>query len=317
MTAHIGMNKIRTFMAVASASALLASLGTVSVAAAATEATAPSTSAAAPVAIEGASERAGLQRPVIQVFSQYRSKNRTAVKVASIVPIEGAVKYRLERYDPSTGFWRFQGTCKRVCSKTYSNTELSDSEQFQMRAVDARGKMSLPSMPLTVIPQPWNRENKPGAIGTYRLGKPTYGLFLKAVDLAMAATATECGYDDYLRANIAQAAAEYYPIALDSPIPGSVLTAFVESLAASWSQCGLVQGLGQALLDVKAQIDAGQNTDFTVSSAWRLTQQYPGGDTSWLCEVSLPTATGEAYRSGDDKRECLNFVRDRLWQVIE
>lgn len=325
MTAHNASKRLRTFVAAAGAVALIATLGSTALPASAAEkaeSTVANTMAANTSVTRAAAAPAAakLQRPVLQVMSQYRSGNRTSVKVASIVPIQGAASYRLERYNKTTGKWLKVTNCARVCEKIYSNRDLSGTESFRMRAVDSRGQMSLPSVAVGVTPAQWNKKAKPGATVTYRLGPASYGIVAKAVQVAMLKTLGPCAFDSAKLAAIGAVVQTYWTSALKAPTPTSVLGGLALSLAEQWyanvytNQCYLIEGLANAMLHYKPQIAAGGNADFSVTSTWRGTHDLDLPD-YWVCNVDLPAGAGDVYRPDLNERSCLNFAVDRMWYV--
>jgi hypothetical protein len=263
------------------------------------------------------------QRPSLQALSQYRSGNKTAVWLASIVPVPGAVNYRLERYDSVKRVWVFDGLCERTCIRFLDNARTSSQVNYRMRAVSASGALSLPSVTMAVSPILWNSKKHPGSRLDIRLGVGSAGIVGKAYLDAMIDLAGVCALDLALRQALSKAVDLHYANAARWPKAATFASAlaatFTEELykAVYDGQCALINGLASNMIVALDQVSRSGTALLSIETYWAGQHSYDLPDL-WICHVSLlPKGKNVEpfYRIDTFEKPCLSFAAD-VWTVV-
>jgi hypothetical protein len=263
-----------------------------------------------------------LQRPALQALSQYRSGNTTVVRIASILPIQGAVSYRLERFDQARGIWIFDGLCERLCIRTLDNATVRVPVSYRMRAVDAAGKMSLPSVSLGVSPHVWNPKKHPGSTLEFRLGNGSAGVVAKAYETALLSLVAPCVLDAALRLALSKAVDLHYARAARLPNAATVVSALAATFtheiynAVYDGKCDLISGMASSILVALNQVRTSGTAVLGVNSYWA-GQHSSSLPDFWICHINLsPKGRGvkDFYRVDTMEKPCLDFAVS-MWTV--
>ena len=293
----------------------------------------PATSSAVePVRIDAAADSRSkspkIGRPVIQILSEHRQGDRTKVSVASIVPVKGAAAYRLEKYDPSRKEWAFQGKCERVCTRFFENASEGSTMTFRMRALDATGVMSKPSVAVGVTPKVWDSKRQPGATLDMNVGPLSSAMVGKAVREMMIGLRGVCAFDQETRraldaviatADIATKNSKNIYVIVGSEI-ASFAKAYYEALYQT--HCEVIDKMAASWVAADQRVEAGGRAKFSINTEWTATPvKFLWWDTPvniWTCNVDVQPATGVGSRlnlgMSDNGESCMNMAT-KMWQI--
>lgn len=268
-----------------------------------------------------------LGRPVIQALSEHRQGDKTRVSIKSIIPVKGAKGYRLEMYDPSTGNWVFQGKCRRVCTRIYSNSQVGSTMSFQMRALDSAGKIaSLPSVAIGVTPKRWDPKVQPGTTLSINVGPMSAWVVGQAVGSVLDSLGGLCAVDATVRYSIrsmvkaaeAKAATNLYSAA--AVTIASVAEAYYTAIYQN--HCDVMIAIANSWEAAWQRVQAGENSTFRFETQWTAHKvQFAWWDTPveiWICHLEIGPAAGVGLRlqtgfGESGWREC-RFLTNRMWR---
>jgi len=271
-----------------------------------------------------------LGRPSIQVLSQYRSGDKTHVKVASTVAVKGAAAYRLEMYDYDTGRWVFQRNCKVVCQRTYANADLDGTAVFRMRALDKSGAIrSKPSVSVGVTVKRWDKKSKPGATLTFNVGPISNLAVGTAIQDLMKGMEGACRFDTATRNALAAMVKAAEAATNTSKNPYLITAVGIAQIAEAFytavyqSRCDVIEAMARSLVSASATAANGGTSKFEITTRWVSNPV----KFAWLdlpleittCNVDILPSSGVGLRidtgsSKSGERTCLNMA-NTMWSV--